>query len=140
MGWWKRGDVKIKASPWPMSFWVPATASDDRCRRLFEEAISSEAEKDECKVALSGEERGFWMGTEAGMLGVYNFQGMVFGGDGSDEAGRMGAGFCSLHRSDITGGMHVGRRQEGTSSSRPERSTRSCPATGRRNRRHSLSL
>ena len=43
------------------------------------------------------------MGTEAGMLGVYNFQGVVLGGDGSNDAGRMGAGFCCLHRSDIAG-------------------------------------
>ena len=64
-----------------MSCWVHATADDERCRRLIEEAISSEAKKDECKVALSGEERDFWMGTEAGMLGVYNFQDTILGGD-----------------------------------------------------------
>jgi len=108
-GWWKRGDVKAKTSPWPMSFWVHATAGGERCRQLIEEAMSSEAKKDECKVALSGEEHDFWMGTDAGMLGVYNFQGMVLGGDGSNEAGRMGAGFCCLHRSDIAGCTRVGR-------------------------------
>ena len=54
------------------------------------------------------------------MLGMYNFQGTVLRGDGSDEAGRMGAGFCSQHRSDITGCLRVGREQEGTSSSRTE--------------------
>ena len=63
---------------------VVSMADDERCRRLIEEAMSSEAKKDECKVALSGGERDFWMGTEAGMLGGYNFQGMVLGGDGSD--------------------------------------------------------
>ena len=47
----------------------------------------SDAKKDECQLALSDEERDFWMGTEAGMLGGYNFQGMALGGDGSDEAG-----------------------------------------------------
>jgi hypothetical protein len=54
------------------------------------------------------------MGTEAGMLEGYNFQDMVLGSDGSDEAGRMGAGFCRQ------GCMCVGREQEGTSSNRPE--------------------
>ena len=82
--------------------------------------MSSDAKQDEYKVALSGEECDFWMGTEADMLVGYNFQGMVLGSDGSDEAGRMGAGFCGLHRSDIEGCMHVGREQEGTSSNRPE--------------------
>ena len=69
--------------------------------------------KNECKVTLSGEERRgaarsgeereFWMGTEAGMLEGYSFQGMVLGGDETDEAGRMGAGFCGLHPNDIKG-------------------------------------
>ena len=52
-----------------MSCWVHAAARDDRCRRQLEDAISSDAKKDECKVALSGEERDIWIGTEAGMLG-----------------------------------------------------------------------
>ena len=71
-----------------MSCWVHVAARDDSCTRQLEESISSEAKKDECKVALSGEERDFWMGTAASMLEGYNFQGMVLGGDGSDEAGR----------------------------------------------------
>ena len=57
-----------------MLCWVDATAGDERCKQLIEEAMSSEAKKDECKVALDGEERDFWLGTEAGMLGVYNFK------------------------------------------------------------------
>ena len=72
----------------------------------------SEAKKDEFRVALKGLEHDFWMGTEAGMLGVYNFQGVVLGGDGSNDAGRMGAGFCCLHRSDMAGCIRVGREQE----------------------------
>ena len=45
---------------------------------------------------------------------------MVLGGDGSSEAGRMGAEFCCLHRSDMAGCIRAGREQEGTSSNRPE--------------------
>jgi hypothetical protein len=86
---------------------------------MIEEAMYSEVKKDECRVALKGGEYDFWMGTEAGMLGVYNFQGVVLGGNGSNEAGR-GAGFCCLHRSDMAGYIRVGREQEGTSSNRPE--------------------
>ena len=71
-------------------------------------------------MALNGEEHDFWMDTEAGMLGVYNFQGVVLGGDGSNEADRMGAGFRCLHRSDMAGCIREGREQEGTSSNRPE--------------------
>ena len=53
-------DIDVKTeSPWPMLCWVHATAGDERCRQLIEEAMSSEAKKDECKVALSGEEHDF---------------------------------------------------------------------------------
>ena len=71
-GWWKRGDVKAKPSTWPMSCWVHTRAGRDRRKQGIAEAMDSEAKKDECKVALKGWERDFWMGTEAGMLGVYN--------------------------------------------------------------------
>ena len=60
------------------------------------------------------------MGTEAGMLGGYNFQGMVIGGDGADDEGKMGGGFCCLQKGNVKGCIRVGREQEGTSSSRPE--------------------
>ena len=119
-GWWKRGDVKAKPSPWPMSCWVHAMAGGEGRRQIIEEAMYSEPKKDECRVALKGLEHDFWMGTEAGMLGVYNFQGVVLGGDGSNDAGRMGAGFCCLQRGEIAGCIRVGREQEGTSSNRPE--------------------
>ena len=47
----------------------------------------------------------------------------MLGGDGSDDAGRMGAGFCCLQRGEIAGCIRVGREQEGTSSNRPELAT-----------------
>jgi len=119
-GWWKRGDVKAKPSTWPMSCWVHTRAGRDGHKQEIEDAMCSEAKKDECRVALKGLEHDFWMGTEAGMLGVYNFQGVVLGGDGSNDAGRMGAGFCCLQRGEIAGCIRVGREQEGTSSNRPE--------------------
>ena len=60
-------------------------------------------EKDECRVALGCEEQDFWMGKEAGMLGGYYFQGMVLGGDGADDKGKMGAGFCCLQEGNVKG-------------------------------------
>ena len=65
-------------------------------------------EKDECRVVLSGEERDFGMVTEAGMLGGYNFQGMVLGGDGVHDKGKMGAGFCCLQNRNMKGCIRVG--------------------------------
>ena len=81
------------------------------------EAITGNHEKDECKVALGG---AGLLGTEAGILGGYNFQGMVLGGDGAHEQGKMGAWFCCLQKGNVKGCIRVGREQEGTRSSRPE--------------------
>jgi len=49
--------------------------------------------KDECQAQLIGRERDDWMGTEIGMLGGYGFQGQVTAGDGSDQKGKLGAGY-----------------------------------------------
>ena len=62
---------------------VHATAGGEGCRQIIEEAMYGEVKKDQCRVALNGGEHDFWRGTEAGMLGLYNFQGAVLGGDWS---------------------------------------------------------
>ena len=75
-----------------MSCWIHAETAVNQSKVEVVEAMTGNHEKDECRVALDGEERDFWMGTEAGMLGGYNFQGMVQGDDGADDKGKMGAG------------------------------------------------
>jgi len=58
-------------------------------------------------------------GTEAGLLGIYNFPGSVYATDGSNDGGVMGAGFFKLdeHRG---GCCQLGRGEEGNSSHRAE--------------------
>ena len=58
-------------------------------------------------------------GTEAGLLGIYNFPGSVYATDGSNDRGIMGAGFFKLdeHRG---GYCQLGRGVEGNSSNRAE--------------------
>jgi len=58
-------------------------------------------------------------GTEAGLLGIYNFPGSVYATDGSNDKGVMGAGFFKLdeHRG---GCCQLGRGEEGNSSDRAE--------------------
>lgn len=60
------------------------------------------------------------MGTEAGILAGYKFQGMVVEGDGADDEGKMKAGFCCLEKGNMKGCIRVGREEEGTRSRRPE--------------------
>jgi len=61
-GWWKRGDVEAKLNT------VNMTA------RVHKEC--------ECIVRLDDLERAFWMSTEVGQLGGYEFQGATLGVDG----------------------------------------------------------
>jgi len=58
-------------------------------------------------------------GTEAGLLGIYNFPGAVYATDGSNDKGVMGAGYFKLdeHRG---GCCQLGRGEEGNSSNRAE--------------------
>jgi len=45
--------------------------------------------KDECQVWLIGKEHNYWMGTEIGMLGSYEFQGWVTACDWLDKIGNL---------------------------------------------------
>jgi len=58
-------------------------------------------------------------GTEAGLLGIYNFPGSVYATDGSNDRGVMGAGFFKLD--EYRGGCcQLGRGEEGNYSNRAE--------------------
>jgi len=58
-------------------------------------------------------------GSEAGLLGIYNFPGAVYATDGLNDKGIMGAGYFRLdeHRG---GCCQLGRGEEGNSSNRAE--------------------
>jgi len=58
-------------------------------------------------------------GTEAGLLGIYNFPGAVYATDGSNDKGVMGAGFCRLDK-NRGGCCQMGRGKEGNSPNRAE--------------------
>ena len=58
-------------------------------------------------------------GTEAGLLGIYNFPGAVYATDGSNDKGVMRAGFSKLDE-NRGGCCQLGRGEEGNSSNRAE--------------------
>ena len=61
------------------------------------------------------------MGTEIGRLGGYGFRGTVTAGDGSNKkGGKMGAGYVNLRKKRKRQQRKVGRKEEGSSSNRPE--------------------
>ncbi len=77
-------------------------------------------QKDECSVRIDDLESDYWMGTEVGQLGGYGFQGAIFGVDGSCKHGTMGSGCCKFQEEEADKCARVGRKEEGTSSNRPE--------------------
>jgi hypothetical protein len=95
------------------------TATQETLERL-EQAWNCADEKDECEVRLEGLERNYWVGSEVGRIGGYEFQGEVFGSDGSNHNGQMGAGCCRLGAPEADQTTRVGREEEGSSSNRPE--------------------
>jgi hypothetical protein len=60
------------------------------------------------------------MGTEVGHLGGYGFQGAIFGVDGWCKNGKIGSGCCKFQGEEADKCARVGRKEEGTSSNRPE--------------------
>jgi len=61
-----------------------------------------------------------YTGTEAGIMGISRFPGLIYATDGSQEKGNMGAGF-NRHEGGTGGFCKVGRDEEGSSSNRAER-------------------
>ena len=121
-GWWKTGNVAASACSVGMTAWVhrDCTMVDQATIESLQQAWECTEEKDECLVEPVGLERDYWLGSEAGRVGSYEFQGAVFGIDGSNHKGCMGSGCCRLKLPGADQQIRVGREEEGTSSNRPE--------------------
>ena len=121
-GWWKTGNVAASACSVGMTAWVhrDCTMVDQATIESLQQAWECTEEKDECSVEQVGLERDYWLGSEAGRVGSYGFQGAVFGIDGSNHKGCMGSGCCRLKLPGADQQIRVGREEEGTSSNRPE--------------------
>jgi ribonuclease HI len=120
-GWWKRGDVAACAHA-NMSCWVhqDSILDDDEVLQGLQEAWEQESNKDELTIRLQGLERQYWLGTEAGRLGCYDFPGETWAGDGSAHKGGMGAGSVCRQQQGRHLEVKVGREEEGVSSLRPK--------------------
>jgi hypothetical protein len=79
------GDVSACAAQTNMECWVhhDTILDDVKANQSLNEAWEHEDNKDELKIDLQGPERQFWLGTEAGRLGCYNFPGETWAGDWS---------------------------------------------------------
>jgi len=88
----------------------------------IQEALEEENTKDTPSLGTEDFEEIHRSGTEAGLLGIYNFPGAAYATDGSNDKGVMGAGYFKLdeHRG---GCCQLGRGEEGNSSNRAELGT-----------------
>ena len=59
-------------------------------------ALEEDEKKDNPSFGKEDLEEIHRSGTEAGLLGIYNFPGSVYATDGSNDRGVMGAGFFKL--------------------------------------------
>jgi ribonuclease HI len=141
-GWWRRGDIKATKCNRTRECWVKSPANvPSKAARDIKEALLTPGKnfgKDNYTIDLTGAETTYWLGTESGLLGAFQFDGACTAGDGSCDVRSlsMGAGFCNLNslkwltKKPLTPArMHeqrskqshkVGREEEGMSSNRPE--------------------
>jgi len=98
--WWRQSNIKCTVSEEKPSCWVHQDCHvADEQKAASKKAAGESGGKDECQVRLKGREHDYWMGTKIGMLTRgYWFQSQVPAGDGSDNKGKMGAGYNNLRR------------------------------------------
>ena len=76
--WWRQGNIKCAVSEEYSSCWVHQSCHvADEKKAALKKVAGVSGKKDECQVRLKGRKRDYWMGTEIGMLGGYEFQGQV---------------------------------------------------------------
>jgi len=76
----------------------------------LESKLNSGDAKDIPQHETQGTEGKYWAGTEAGLMGIASFPGLIYATNGSQEKKNMGAGFY-MHN-DATGGFcRVGMMQ-----------------------------
>jgi len=98
--------------------WISSTDRiSEATRKTLQEALEEDDKKDTPSFGKEDLEEIHRSGTEAGLLGIYNFPGSVYATDGSNDKGVMGTGFFNEHRG---GCCQLGRGEEGNSSNRAE--------------------
>jgi hypothetical protein len=136
------GDIKATKCKKTREYWVksPANAPSTEARDITETLLTPGKNygKDSYTIDLTGAEATYWLGTESGLLGAFQFDGACTVGDGSCDVRSlsMGPGFCNLnslkwlteepftptrmHEQRSKQSHKVGREEEGMSSNRPE--------------------
>jgi len=120
--WWQTEDDELAAYDRKVEVWISSRHNTGISQNLLDDLealLNSSSAKDAPHNGTEGVEDIYWAGTEAGLMGIPRFPGLIYATDGSQEKGNMGAVFYR-HEGETGGFCKVGRDEEGSSSNRAE--------------------
>lgn len=118
--WWKKGTDQLVAYDKDLVVWVSGSdVVQEEMVDALRTLLTSKSLKDQPVQNSVGHEDIYWAGTEAGLLRIPEFNGVIYSTDGSQSAEGMGAGFYR-HDTGRGGCCKVGNSDEGESSNRSE--------------------
>ena len=109
-GWWTSGQDKLVAYDKELVIWISGGDSvQTKQVEKLESLLKSSSGKDHPAQCSRGHDDAYWAGTEAGLLNIPDFKGIIYATDGSLSSEGMGAGFYR-HDSGSGGCCSVGNR------------------------------
>jgi len=96
-GWWREGKDELATHSMTTEIWISMKGQIPEATRMaIQEALGEGHKKDVPSFGMEDLEVIHRSGSEAGLLGIYNFPGAVYATDGSNDKGIMGAGYFKL--------------------------------------------
>jgi len=96
-GWLREGKDELATHSMTTEVWISTRRKiPETTRTAIQDVLEADNTKDTPSFGLEDLEEIHRAGTEAGLLGIYNFRGAVYATDGSNDKGVMGAGFYRL--------------------------------------------
>ena len=115
-GWWREGKDELATHSTTTEVWISTRGKIPEITRIaIQESLEAGNTKNTPSFRSENLEEIHRAGTEAGLLGIYNFQGAVYATDESNDKGVMGAGYYRLD-GNRGGCCQLGRGEEGNSS------------------------
>jgi len=119
-GWWWEEKDNLATHSTTTEVWQSTRGKIPEITRIaIQESLEADNTKDTPSFGLENLEEIHRAGTEAGLLGIYNFPGAVYATDRFNDKGVMGAGYYRLDENK-GGCCQLGRGEEGNFSNRAE--------------------
>jgi len=119
-GWWREGKDELATHSMTTEVWISTRGKiPDTTWIAIQEALEADTTKDTPSFGSEDFEVIPRAGTEAGLVGIYNFPWAVYATDGSNDKGVVGAGYYKLDE-NRGGCCQLGRGEEGNSCNRAE--------------------